>query len=45
MKQVRVASFTISLDGYGAGPQQSLNHPLGLGGTALHQWLLPTRTF
>ncbi|MES2306551.1 MAG: dihydrofolate reductase family protein [Gemmatimonadota bacterium] len=45
MSRVRVASFSISLDGYGAGPQQSLNNPLGLGGTDLHQWVFPTRTF
>ncbi|MBE7368966.1 dihydrofolate reductase family protein [Ramlibacter pallidus] len=44
MTRVRVESFTISLDGYGAGPEQSLAHPLGVGGTDLHQWLLPTRT-
>jgi len=45
MTQVRVESFTISLDGYGAGPRQDLDHPLGVGGTELHQWALPTRTF
>lgn len=45
MTRVRVAGFTISLDGYGAGPNQSLNNPLGEGGTELHQWLFPTRTF
>jgi dihydrofolate reductase len=45
MKRVRVESFTISLDGYGAGPNQDLNNPLGVGGTDLHQWLFPTRTF
>ena len=45
MTRVRVASFTISLDGYGAGPKQDLNHPLGVGGTDLPQWLFPTRTF
>jgi len=44
MTRVRVDSFTISLDGYGAGPDQSLDHPLGIGGGDLHQWLLPTRT-
>ncbi|MFO1397942.1 MAG: dihydrofolate reductase family protein [Burkholderiales bacterium] len=44
MTRVRVQSFTISLDGYGAGPHQDLQHPLGIGGTELHQWLLPTRT-
>jgi dihydrofolate reductase len=45
MTRVRVASFTMSLDGYGAGPGQDLEHPLGVGGTDLHQWLFPTRTF
>jgi dihydrofolate reductase len=45
MTRVRVESFTISLDGYGAGPNQDLNNPLGVGGTDLHQWLFPTRTF
>jgi dihydrofolate reductase len=44
MTRVRVESFAISLDGYGAGPDQSLNNPLGVGGTELHQWLFPTRT-
>ena len=45
MTRVRVAGFTISLDGYGAGPNQDINNPLGIGGTDLHQWLFPTRTF
>lgn len=45
MTRVRVASFSISLDGYGAGPSQSLDHPLGVGGEELHQWVFPTRTF
>lgn len=45
MVRVRVEGFTISLDGYGAGPHQSLQQPLGEGGAELHQWLLPTRTF
>ncbi|HJV28593.1 MAG TPA: dihydrofolate reductase family protein [Aromatoleum sp.] len=45
MTRVRVESFTISLDGYGAGPDQDINNPLGLGGTDLHRWALPTRTF
>jgi dihydrofolate reductase len=44
MTRVRVEGFTISLDGYGAGPHQDINHPLGMGGTELHQWLIPTRT-
>lgn len=45
MGKVRVESYTISLDGFGAGPDQSLENPLGVGGTALHQWAIPTRTF
>ncbi|HSC86039.1 MAG TPA: dihydrofolate reductase family protein [Polyangiaceae bacterium] len=45
MTRVRVDGFTVSLDGFGAGPDQDLEHPLGTGGTQLHQWLLPTRTF
>lgn len=44
MTRVRVESFTISLDGYGAGPNQNIDNPLGIGGTDLHQWLFPTRT-
>lgn len=44
MTRVRVESFTISLDGYGAGPDQTIDNPLGLGGEDLHQWLIPTRT-
>jgi dihydrofolate reductase len=45
MTRVRVEGFTLSLDGYGAGPDQDVEHPLGIGGTELHQWLMPTRTF
>ena len=45
MTRVRVAGFTLSLDGYGAGPNQDIKNPLGVGGTDLHQWLLSTRTF
>jgi dihydrofolate reductase len=45
MTRVRVEGFTISLDGYGAGPNQDINNPLGVGGEDLHQWLVPTRTF
>jgi dihydrofolate reductase len=44
MTRVRVEGFSISLDGYGAGTGQSLENPLGVGGTDLHQWLFPTRT-
>jgi dihydrofolate reductase len=42
--RIRVESFTISLDGYGAGPSQDIHNPLGVGGEDLHQWLIPTRT-
>lgn len=45
MTRVRVEGFTVSLDGYGAGPNQGIDNPLGVGGTELHQWLIPTRTF
>ena len=44
MTRIRVEGFTISLDGYGAGPNQDISHPLGVGGADLHQWLFPTRT-
>ena len=42
--KLRVASFAISVDGFGAGPDQSLDNPLGVGGVALHEWALATRT-
>ncbi|HUL33825.1 MAG TPA: dihydrofolate reductase family protein [Candidatus Eisenbacteria bacterium] len=45
MAKVRVHSFGISIDGYGAGPHQSLENPLGVGGTGVHEWVFPTRTF
>ena len=45
MTKLRVESFTISLDGYGAGPEQDLKNALGIGGEALHDWLVKTRTF
>lgn len=45
MSKLRVESFTISLDGFGAGPDQDLNNPLGVGGSDLHGWALATRTF
>src|ERR1700743_243924 len=40
-----VRCFGVSADGFGAGPRQDLDNPLGVGGTALHQWIFPTRTF
>ena len=45
MTRVRVAGFTVSLDGFGAGADQSLNDPLGKGGSDLHQWFFGTKTF
>lgn len=45
MTKLRVESFTVSLDGFGAGPHQSLENPLGIGGKSLHGWAFATRTF
>lgn len=45
MAKLRVNAFSVSLDGFGAGPDQSLDNPLGIGGVALHQWFFPTQTF
>ena len=45
MSKLGVSSFTVSLEGYGAGPDQSVENPLGVGGESLHEWFLPTRTF
>ncbi len=45
MSRVRVQSFSVSIDGFGAGPGQSLAHPLGVGGEGLHTWAFTTRTF
>lgn len=45
MTKLRVDFFSISLDGYGAGPNQSFDNPLGVGGESLHDWFVVTRTF
>lgn len=45
MARLRVHGFGISIDGYGAGPHQALENPLGVGGLALHEWVFDTRTF
>jgi dihydrofolate reductase len=45
MGKIRVAGFSLSLDGYGAGPEQSLQDPLGKGGRELHRWFFGTKTF
>jgi dihydrofolate reductase len=45
LPKLRVCSFSVSVDGYGAGPEQSLDNPLGVGGMGLHRWAFATRTF
>lgn len=45
MSIVRVSSFAVSIDGYGAGPDQDLQNPIGVGGLALMDWFFPTRTW
>lgn len=45
MSKVRVAAFSVSLDGFGAGPDQTLRDPLGKRGGELHEWIYPTRFF
>src|ERR1700742_1396924 len=45
MSKVRVAAFSISLDGFGAGPRQDLQNPLGVRGMGLHAWFFPTEVF
>lgn len=42
MPKLRVHNFAVSLDGYAAGPDQSLADPLGVGGTRLHEWVFQT---
>jgi dihydrofolate reductase len=45
MPKLRVHGFSISLDGYGAGPNQDRDNPIGAGGLAMHEWVFATRTF
>ncbi|KYF92471.1 deaminase [Sorangium cellulosum] len=45
MSRLRANAFSISIDGYGAGPDQGLDNPMGVGGMALHKWVLGTKTF
>jgi dihydrofolate reductase len=44
MAELRVHNFAMSIDGYAAGPGQSVDAPLGIGGTRLHEWIFETRT-
>ena len=45
MSRVRVGGFSVSIDGFGAGPEQSPSNPLGKRGPDLFQWFFPTKTF
>jgi dihydrofolate reductase len=45
MSKVKVSAFSVSLDGYGAGPDQTKENPLGKGGEELHEWFFPTKMF
>jgi len=45
MSKLKVQAFSVSIDGYGAGPNQNLQNPLGEGGMTLHQWFFHTRSF
>jgi len=45
MSKLRVSTFAVSIDGFGAGPDQDLQNPLGVGGVALMEWFFPTRTW
>ncbi|AYB33320.1 dihydrofolate reductase family protein [Chryseolinea soli] len=45
MSKVKVTAFSVSLDGYGAGLDQSKENPLGRRGEELHEWIFPTRMF
>jgi len=44
MPKLRVHNLAISLEGYAAGPDQSIDNPLGVGGTRLHEWVFATRS-
>ena len=45
MSRLRIHCIGVSADGFAAGVDQSLQHPLGAGGMALHEWVFATRTF
>jgi len=45
MTKLRVDCFSVSIDGYAAGSGQALEHPMGIGGMQLHEWVFPTRMF
>ena len=45
MSRLRVHTFSLSIDGYGAGPSQDLQHPLGVGGPEMFDWFFHTKTW
>jgi len=45
MGKLRVNAYSVSLDGFAAGPDQDLQNPMGVGAMGLHQWVFPTRSF
>jgi len=45
MSKVTVKGFSVSLDGFGAGPDQDKDNPLGKGGTKIHEWVFKTKAF
>src|SRR5450631_2097841 len=45
MAKLRVACFSVSIDGFAAGPNQNLENPMGTGAMRLHEWVFPTATF
>lgn len=45
MSKLKVLCYSVSVDGFGAGPNQSMDSPMGIGGMSLHGWFLPTKTF
>jgi len=45
VSKLRVNSFAVSIDGYGAGLMQDVENPIGIGGVALMDWFFPTRTW
>lgn len=45
MPRLRVHNFSVSSDGFGAGPRQTIDDPLGVGGEGLHHWAFATPTF
>ena len=45
MPKLRVHNFSVSIDGFGAGPRQGIDNPLGVGGLRLHEWVFATRAW